>query len=270
MGGSDFSLNYEKKTWVHMLDPRSKLIFIIVFATVPLFFTQFEYLLVCTLLVLPVWISAKIDIRPIKGLLVAIGIFALVSVVFATFYNYNHPNQIILFKLGPLIATNIGFRSGLMLGFRASIPALVALILICTTDPASLAKAMMKLHIPLSVAFMMMGALKMFPLVTTEMSNIKTAQIIRGLKYGGFKNNFKAFRMAVFPLIVNSLRKSRVTGVAVESKGFGKRAWKEYYQDFKFSKYDYILLFACIIIFIAGIVARYYFGLGVDPYVIQG
>ena len=66
MGGSDFSLNYEKTTWVHMLDPRTKLVFILVFATVPLFFTKFEYLLACTLLVLPVWISAKIDIRPIK------------------------------------------------------------------------------------------------------------------------------------------------------------------------------------------------------------
>ena len=85
MGGSDFSLNYEKKTWVHMLDPRTKLVFILVFATVPLFFTKFEYLLACALLVLPVWISARIDIRPIKGLLFAILIFAVVSVVFATF-----------------------------------------------------------------------------------------------------------------------------------------------------------------------------------------
>lgn len=267
MGGSDFSLNYEKTTWVHMLDPRTKLVFILVFATVPLFFTKFEYLLACALLVLPVWISAKIDIRPIKGLLFAILIFAVVSVVFATFYNYEYPGQKILFKLGPLTATDVGFRSGLMLGFRASIPAVVALILICTTDPARLAKAMMKVHIPLSVAFMMMGALKMFPLVSGEMSNIKTAQIIRGVKYNGMKNKFKAFRLAVFPLIINSLRKSRVTGVAVESKGFGKRAWKEYYQEFKFAKMDYVMLFLCLAIAIGAAVIRYYFGFGVDPFV---
>lgn len=268
MGGSDFSINYEKKTWVHMLDPRSKLIFIIVFATVPLFFTQFEYLLGCALIVLPIWISAKIDIRPIKGILVAIVVFAIVSVIFSTFYNYNFPDQIVLFKLGPLTATDSGLRTGLMLGFRASVPSVVALILICTTDPASLAKAMMKMHIPLSVAFMMMGALKMFPLVSSEMSNIKTAQIIRGVKYGGMKNNFKAFRLAVFPLIINSLRKSRVTGVAVECKGFGKRAWKEYYQKFKFTKYDYLLLFFCLVVFVGSIIIRYYFGFGVDKYVV--
>ncbi len=264
---SDFSLNYEKDTWVHRLDPRTKLIYIIIFATVPLFFTEFSYLLGCAMLILPVWISAKIDIRPIKALLVAILVFAVISVIFATFYNYQHPAQHTLFKLGPLTATDIGFRSGLMLGFRASLPALVALILICTTDPASLAKAMMKMHCPLSVAFMMMGALKMFPLVSTEMQNIKTAQIIRGLSYKGTKNRFRAFKLAVFPLIINSLRKSRITGVAVESKGFGKRAWKEYYQEFRFKPMDYVFLGLCIAFAITAIVLRFGFGLGVDPYV---
>lgn len=265
--GSDFSINYEKTTWVHKLDPRTKLIFILVFATVPLFFTKFSYLLGCALLILPIWISAKIDIRPIKGLLVAFLIFALISVVFATFYNYDHPNQTVLFKLGPLTATNIGFLSGLMLGFRSLIPAFVAMILICTTDPASLAKAMMKMHVPLSVSFMMMGALKMFPLVSSEMENIKTAQLIRGVEYGSMRKNFKAFRLAVFPLIVNSLRKSRVTGTAVECKGFGKRAWKEYYQEFSFTRVDYFMLAMCIIFAVTAFVLRYVFGLGVDPYV---
>ncbi len=269
LGGSDFSVNYEKKTWVHRLDPRSKLIFILVFATIPLIFTDFKYLLVCAALVAPIWISARIDIKPIKGLLFAIIIFSAVAVVFATFYNYDHPNKIVLFQLGPLVATNIGLLSGLMLGFRAAIPALVALILICTTDPAYLAKAMMKMHIPLSVAFMMMGALKMFPLVFEEMQNIKTAQIIRGVKYGGMKNNFNAFKLAVFPLMVNSLRKSRVTGVAVESKGFGKRAWKEYYQNFKFGPNDYMLLAGCAVFAVASLVVRYGFGLGFDPMVTQ-
>ncbi len=270
MAESDFSENYEKKTWVHRLDPRSKLIFILVFATVPLFFTDFKYLLVCAILIAPVWFSAKISVKPIKGLLIAILIFSSMIVLFAAFYNYDIPGSIQLVKIGPLVATNIGFFSGLMLGFRAAIPSIVALILICTTDPANLAKAMMKMHIPLSVAFMMMGALRMFPLVFEEMQNIKTAQIIRGVKYGGLKNNFNAFKLAVFPLLVNSLRKSRVTGIAVESKGFGKRAWKEYYQEFHMGRNDYLLLGFCAIFVIVVVVLVFGYGLGVDPNVIQG
>ncbi|MEA4811334.1 MAG: energy-coupling factor transporter transmembrane component T [Anaerolineaceae bacterium] len=267
MEGADFSINYEKNTWVHRLDPRVKLLFIILFATVPLLFTDFWYLLACAVILAPIWFSAKIEPAPIKGLLIAIAIFSLTIVVFAMFYNYDRPDQKVLLALGPLKATDMGLMSGLMLGFRAAIPSIAALILISTTDPAYLAKAMMKIKIPLSVAFMMMGALKMFPLVFEEMQNIRTAQIIRGVKYGGFKNNFNAFKLAAFPLMVNALRKSRVTGVAVESKGFGKRSWKDYYQNFKLARNDYLMLAFCIVFLVGALVLRYAFGLGVNPYV---
>jgi len=267
LGAADFSVNYEKTTWVHRLDPRTKLVFILVFATVPLFFTDFPYLLGCALLVAPVWISARIDPRPISGLLWAIVVFSVTILVFATFYNYEYPDEHIWFRFGPLQATDTGFLSGLMLAFRAAIPSMVALILICTTRPAFLAKAMMKMKVPIPVAFMMMGALRMFPLVYEEMQNIKTAQIIRGVKYGGLRNNFRAFQLAVFPLLINSLRKSRTTGIAVDSKGFGKRAWKDYYQEFHFRLADWLLMAGCLVFTAAAVYIRFVLGLGVNPYV---
>lgn len=267
--GNGFAINYEKDTWVHRMDPRAKLIFILVFATVPLFFTEFTYLVGCVLLVLPVWLAAKIEMKPIKGIISGIIMIALIAVVFATFYNYDYPGQSVLFNIGPLTATDVGLRSGLVLGFRTMIPAFVALILICTTDPAALSKAMMKMNVPMNIAFMMMGILKIFPLVSEEMANIKTAQIIRGVSYKGFRNKYKAFRLSVFPLIVNSLRKSRVTGVAVESKGFAKNAWNEYYQEFKFKNSDKLFVVISIIVLIAAVIIRFGYGLGVDPTVVR-
>jgi len=269
MANSSFSANYEKNTWIHRLDPRVKLFFILSFVFIPLFFTKFLYLAVITVIILPFWISAKIDVRSISGLVVAILIFSFIAVIFATFYNYNHPSQIVLFRIGPLTATNIGLISGLVLGFRAAIPAFVVLILICTTDPAELCKAMMKVKMPLTVAFMMLGALRMFPLVTEEMANISTAQTIRGINKKGMKNNFKAFQLAALPLLINSLRRSRTMGLAIESKGFGNRQWCEYYQNFSFKKIDYAMLVFTIILVITALIVRYYFGLGVDPLVTQ-
>ncbi len=262
-----FISNYEKDTWVHRMDPRVKLIAILSLVMVPLLFTDFYYLLGITILILPLWFSARIELSSIMGLVWAILIFSLTAVVFATFYNYNHPTQQVLFSFGPLVATDIGFVSGLVLGFRAAIPCFAVLILICTTDPAAMAKAMMKIKLPLTVAFMMLGALRMFPLVSDEMQNISTAQTIRGIEKKGLKNNLNAFKLAALPLIINSLRKSRTMGLAIESKGFGSRAWHEYYQDFTLNKIDYAVLIFTIIFSIAAVVARYYFGLGVDPIV---
>jgi len=255
----DFSINYEKDTWVHRLDPRAKLLYIVVFVTIPLIFTSFPALCICAAMVIPVWMSAKIDIAPLKGLVIGIIIYSCINVLFSTFYNYNYPGEYFTLKLGPLTATSIGFRSGLILGFRSAIPAFVALILISTTDPAGIAKAMMKMKLPLSVAF---------PLVYEEMQHIKTAQIIRGVKYGGIKNNFNAFKLAVFPLMVNSLRKSRVTGLAVESKGFGKNAWREYYQEFKMTNVDKLMIFGCFAALIIALILRYGLGLGVDHIIV--
>ena len=264
---SDFAINYEKDTWVHRLDPRVKLLYILVFCTIPLFFTDAKYVLACGLLVVPVWLSAKIDPRPIRALLWAAVVFGLVTVLFSTFYNYDYPDNKVLLDLGFMRATKIGLTSGITLGIRAVIPYVVALLLICTTDPAQLAKAMMKMHMPMSVSFMMMGALRMFPLVSSEMSNVSTAQTIRGVEKGGFKKTFNAFKLAVTPLMINSLRKSRTTGLAVESKGFGMRAWKDYYQEFKFKAPDYIMLVFCIAVFVAAFVMRYVFHMGINPLV---
>lgn len=262
-----FVSNYEKNTWVHRMDPRVKLIAILSLVLVPLMFTDFWYLLGITILILPIWFSARIEMASIMALVWAILIFSLTAVVFATFYNYNHPSQKEIFSIGPLIATDIGFVSGLVLGFRAAIPCFAVLILICTTDPAAMAKAMMKIKMPLTVAFMMLGALRMFPLVSEEMQNISTAQTIRGIEKKGMKNNFNAFKLAALPLMINSLRKSRTMGLAIESKGFGARAWNEYYQDFTINKIDTAVMIFTVIFSVAAVVARYYFGLGVNPIV---
>ena len=269
MSSSGFSANYEKDTWIHRMDPRVKLFFILSFVFIPLLFTKFLYLVVITAIILPFWISAKIDIKSISALIIAILIFSFIAVIFATFYNYNHPEQIVIFSLGPLTATNIGLISGLVLGLRAAIPSFVVLILICTTDPAELSKAMMKLKMPLTVAFMMLGALRMFPLITEEMANISTAQTIRGINKKGIRNNFKAFQLAALPLLINSLRRSRTMGLAIESKGFGNRKWNEYYQDFTLTKIDYLMTVFTVILIITALIIRYYFGLGVNPLVTQ-
>lgn len=269
MNTMSFVSNYEKDTWVHRLDPRVKLMFILSLVLIPLFFTDIRYLLAIALIISPVWISAKIEIKPILALIIAVLIFSFVAVIFATFYNYDIPTQNILFKLGPLVATDIGFISGCTLGVRSAIPSLVILILICTTDPAELAKAMMKMKMPLTVAFMMLAALRMVPMVTEEMANISTAQTIRGIDKKGIKGNYRAFKLATLPLMINSLRRSRTMGLAIESKGFGKRAWKEYYQDFSFNKVDYAVLILTIVLMVGSIIIRYGFALGVNSIVIS-
>lgn len=51
-------------------------------------------------------------------------------------------------------------------------------------------------------------------------------------------------------------------GLAVESKGFSKMAWREYYQDMKLTKMDITIIMLTILFFAAALYVRYALGLG--------
>lgn len=262
MAAIDFVSNLDEDTWVHKLDPRAKLFMILGFVIIPLLFMDPLYLTGILLLGMVLWFSARIKIKPILPLLVTILILAMSAIVFATFYNYNQPDAAILFSIGSLEATDVGLYSGLILGYRIGIPCFMTIIIISTTDPALLAKGLMKMKVPINVAFMFLGTLRFFPLVFEELTNISNAQTIRGVNKKGLKGSWNSFKLAMFPLLINSLRKSRTMGLAVESKGFSKMAWKEYYQDMKLTKVDWLAIAMTVIFFAAAIYIRYVLGLG--------
>ncbi|WP_282172149.1 energy-coupling factor transporter transmembrane component T family protein [Cytobacillus firmus] len=262
MAAIDFVSNLDEDTWVHKLDPRAKLFMILGFVIIPLLFMDPLYLTGILLLGMVLWFSARIKIKPILPLLVTILILAMSAIVFATFYNYNQPDAAVLFSIGSLQATDVGLYSGLILGYRIGIPCFMTIIIISTTDPALMAKGLMKMKVPINVAFMFLGTLRFFPLVFEELTNISNAQTIRGVNKKGLKGSWNSFKLAVFPLLINSLRKSRTMGLAVESKGFSKMAWKEYYQDMKLTKRDWLAIAVTILFFAAAIYIRYVLGLG--------
>lgn len=264
MATMDFVSNLDKDTWVHRLDPRAKLILILGFVIVPLLFMDPLYLTAVLLVGLPVWFSAKIQVKSILPLLGTIVILAMSAVIFATFYNYDQAAAKVLFTIGPLQATDIGLYSGLVLGYRIAIPSFMAIIIIVTTDPALLAKGLMKMKVPISIAFMFLGTLRFFPLVFEEMINISNAQTIRGVNKKGIRGSWNSFKLAAFPLLINSLRRSRTMGLAVESKGFSKMAWREYHQEMKMVALDYVVIFLTIAALLATLYIRYGLRLGAD------
>lgn len=268
MAAIDFVSNLDTGTWVHRLDPRAKLFLILAFVIIPLLFMDPLYLTAVLLLGLPVWFSAKIKIKSIAPLLGTIVILALSAVVFSTFYNYEQAEAMVIFSIGSLQATDIGLLSGLVLGYRIAIPCFMTIVIISTTDPALLAKGLMKMKVPMSVAFMFLGTLRFFPLVFEEMTNISNAQTIRGVNKKGIKGSWNSFKLAAFPLLVNALRRSRTMGLAVESKGFSKMAWREYYQDMRLSSIDILAIILTILFFAAALYVRYVLGLGGDNSII--
>ena len=261
----EFFSNVEKDTWVHHLDPRVKIISVIFLATLPLLFSDPVYLLGWFLLFLALWIMAKVDFRPLLVVFYGGLVMVFVYVMYGTFLAYPPEEMVnanVVIHIGPFTATDMGFYNGLILGCRLLIILMPVLLVIATTEPSTLAKGFMKMGVPVTISFILLATLRFLPLVFEVASRVMEAQRVRGLQYKSLKDRFTNLKYLLLPLFINTLRSGRTLGLAVESKGFGTRRWKEFYRDFAMQKSDWVALAVLAVFVIAVLYVRLVLGLG--------
>lgn len=261
----EFFSNVGKDTWIHRLDPRVKLASVVAFALLPLLFTDPLFLTGWAVFFVILWVMARIDPRPILPLFYGALVMWVVYIIYGTFYRYPalDPDQIQwVVRLGPITATDVGFKNGFVLGYRFFIPLLPVAITIATTEPTRMAKGFMRLGVPIPIAFILLGTLRFLPLVFEAASRVTEAQKMRGLKYKNFFERLKNLQYLLLPLFINTLRQSRTLALAVESKGFGARRWKEFYREFEMTTTDWIVLFSLIPIIALVLYVRFGLNLG--------
>jgi energy-coupling factor transport system permease protein len=138
----------------------------------------------------------------------------------------------------------------------------ISLVLFLSTDPTLLARALMKMRVPFEIAFIMLAAVRFFPIFITEASNISQAQRIRGVDTRGVTGIFRRLRLMAFPLMIGVLRKARTVGLAVETKAFGARQWKEFYREVRYGPLDYALSIGVVLILFVSVYLRVALGIG--------
>ncbi|HKZ43658.1 MAG TPA: energy-coupling factor transporter transmembrane component T [Anaerolineales bacterium] len=261
----EFFSNVEKDSWVHRMDPRVKILMVLCLASLPLLFSDPLYLLGWFVLFLVLIMSAKIDIKPIMILFYGGLVMVFVYIMYGTFLAYPEETLVyakFIWRWGPLVATDIGFYNGLILGSRLLILLMPIVLIIATSEPSMLAKGFMKLGMPITISFILLATLRFLPLVFEVATRVMEAQRVRGLNHKTFKERISNFKFLLLPLFINTLRQSRTLGLAVESKGFGARQWKEFYRDFAMTKTDWIILVILLIFVAAMLYIRFGLNLG--------
>lgn len=263
---TNFLSNIEGDTWIHRLDPRTKVGVIVVFSTLPLFFTDPLYILVFMLLSLPLWITAKINFRSISAPLLAVLSFLTLIFLLNVFrgraelttqFDYFSAYTWYI-ELGPLVITSHTAQRALFLALRLAVPFTIGLLVVTTTDPTYMAKGLRKLKLPINLVFMVLAGLRFIPIVSEQMFNIMDAQTIRGVS----SSRWQRARLAMMPLFIGSLRKTRTMGLACEAKGFGAHLWNNFIEDFKMERSDYLLLAGLTLVTVVAVVLRFGYGLG--------
>lgn len=214
-------------SFVHKLDPRSKLVFVFAFIIVVFLANNvmtYAFLIVFTLLVI---FMSRIrlyfllnGLKPIIFLLV----FTFLIHIFFT------REGDILFELGFFKIYEEGLRQGVFISIRFLVLVLMTSILTLTTSPISitdgievLLNPLKKLKLPVhELALMMSIALRFIPTLMDETDKIMKAQMARGsdLSAGPMKERIKAVVPLLVPLFVSAFKRAEDLATAMEVRGY--------------------------------------------------
>lgn len=245
-------------SFVHKLDPRSKLIFVFIFiAIVFLANNAITYGLLLGFTLLTVFVS-KIrlyfllnGLKPILFLLV----FTFLLHIFFT------REGDLLWKWQFIEVYEEGLRQGIFISLRFLVLVLMTSILTLTTSPISITDGMEVLLNPFKrfklpvheLALMMSISLRFIPTLMDETDKIMKAQMARGsdITSGSIKERIKAVVPLLIPLFVSAFKRAEDLAVAMEVKGYRGGEGRTRYRQLKWDWRDTTIML--ILIVMAGI-----------------
>jgi energy-coupling factor transport system permease protein len=253
----DTSLYLDRDTWVHRLDPRTKIFLLLGMFVLPFVFLNplFELAVLALVLFYGYLAKSLANLRRIWFILVTIAI--LTTVLWTVFGSGQTP----LFLFVELEALLYGFGIALRIG----ITIIAGVIFLSTTRNEEVAIGLVRLGIPYRFAFAVSTALRLVPMIVATAVTISQAQRSRGLdlESGNIIQRIRKHLPLLVPVFVTTIRSTNVFSMALESKGFGARAERTFYLQTAMGRRDALIMavFAVLLVVTVAVRAAGYGGL---------
>lgn len=250
---------------LHKLDPRTKIISIVLYMTGLFLVNNLTGYLFVTLFTLGVIFLSQISLLTIlKGIrpLAFIIIFTFMLHIFMT-------EGKILWQWGFLKITQQGLRQGTFMALRLIYLVTITSLLTLTTTPIALTdgieKVLKALFIPIAheLAMMMTIALRFIPTLIEETEKIMKAQMARGADFesGGLLSRAKSLIPLLVPLFLSSFRRADELAMAMEARCYRGGENRTRMKQLVMAVRDY-LTFVVLGIFVAITIYTRYMGRG--------
>ena len=264
-----FGQYYPVESFVHRLDPRTKLLFVIAYIAAIFLSKNFYGLAACAAVLFAAIGFAKIPLRKIvrsmKGVLFLVVFPAVINIFF---YRSEGARILWEWKIFRITAEGLIF-SGFLIA-RLFLLVICASLLTLTTTPVSLTDGVESLLTPLKwvrfpvheLALIMSIALRFIPILMDETDRIMNAQKARGADFetGGPIRRIRAIIPVIIPLLLSAFRRADELGDAMDARCYtgGKNRTK--YKKLRFAAGDFAM-FVLAAALIAGVVLmRIYLG----------
>ncbi len=242
-----FGQYYPTQSFVHNMDPRTKLLFLIGFI-VAIFITDTFYgMLLCLLALILIVIVARVPFgRVLKSVKGIIFILILTSILNLFFHGGEH----LLAQWGIIKIYREAIVYTIFLLLRLFLLVMASAVLTLTTTPVRLADGIESLLSPLKLihfpvhelALIMSIALRFIPILIDETNRIISAQKARGAEFdsGNIFKRVKAIVPILMPLLISSFRRAEELGDAMDARCYSGSKNRTKYKKLKFSWRDIV------------------------------
>lgn len=240
----DQELYLDRKTFFHRLDPRTKILILVVAFVIILYYDNPLWVLPISILIILHGLFAKslVNLKRISFILIILLVSSMV--LWSFFANGETP----LFWVIEVEAFKFAIaRSMIMLSLITE-----GMIFLSTTRTEEFVLGMIRLGLPYRVGFAISTAFRMVPTIVSNVFIIAQAQRSRGLDLdsGNIIQRIRKHIPLLIPVFVSTIRNTNVFGMALEAKGFGAQQNRTYYYASEFKKNDYLMIGLLIIIFV--------------------
>jgi energy-coupling factor transport system permease protein len=244
-------LYLDRDTWVHRLDPRTKMLLLVGMFVLGFLFVNPVYGLVVLAAVLLFGYAARslANLKRIWFILLTIAVMTVI--LWSIFGSGETP----LFWFVEREAVLYGIGAAL----RIDITIVAGMIFLSTTRNEEIATGLVRLGIPYRFAFAVSTAIRLVPTIVTTGLTIGQAQRSRGLDLdsGNIIQRVRKHVQLLIPVFVSTIRSTNVFSMALESKGFGASPERTYFLEIGMSRRDVLVLLSFAAILAVALALRF-------------
>ncbi len=251
-----FDVYVERSSWIHQLDARVKLLFVLLASLALTLFSNLFFMLAALVLVQALIASAHVPRDRLVWVWKAmLPVNLFIPVLWTVFY----PEGPVLYELGPVSLTPLALSRGLGVAARLDAIAFIGFLWLFTTDQRSIVRSLVKIGLPFEWGLVLAISLRYLPAFQGLYTLVVEAQQARALDLtsGGFFRRLRARLPILVAVIISALRMADKLARALECRALGlEGVQRTYLHDLQFTRQDYVLLVALLVGFFGLVVLR--------------
>lgn len=247
-------------TFLHRMDPRVKIVAVVLLSLLALAIGELLHLLVLLAFVLLLLLLGRASFsKTVFALKFVFRVMVMIVVLWPIFDPSGTP---VLAELGPVKFTEPAIWKGISMAVRVCCLATVWYILMFTTTQRDIVRALVKMGLRFDFGLSLAIALRFIPTFGAIVASITDAQRARGLELdkGAPLKRSRNYVAVLVPTIVTALRTADTLSLALQSRAYGARSDRTYLRDLRMRASDAVALAIVVSLFVLPTFAKFALG----------